>query len=315
MGQFDDRERARVGDQAEVSVRQVISNHGEGALLRGPLLPITNSNNQIERYRESDFLVYTQGTVFCIEVKNYSGIISYVPQYQNQQIWNGSFSTTMNVFSGYDDSRIVQTKPPRAGQQPVQQTYPNPLHKTKSFALQLKKYVGRREPRFQHLFLVPVVCFGAKADISAIYDFENGMISIEQLPAFLDHKRNPRFASQPSGWIIDTILNKVPNWDRIQTTTGEWINGILVDARLTFVGPDGGTYTIADYSQIKTISWQKVYNASHLQMTVTYTSGAVQVLACRQGQISLKRGPQPESFNVYTVQYLSVGLANKMIYQ
>lgn len=107
MGQFDDRERARVGDQAEVYVRQVISNHGEGALLRGPLLPITNSNNQIERYRESDFLVYTQGTVFCIEVKNYSGIIGYLPLYQNQQIWNGSFSTSMNVFSGYDDSSIA----------------------------------------------------------------------------------------------------------------------------------------------------------------------------------------------------------------
>jgi hypothetical protein len=88
-----------------------------------------------------------------------------------------------------------------------------------------------------------------------------------------------------------------------------------VDARLTFVGPDGGTYTIADYSLIKTISWQKVSNAPHLQMTVTYTSGAIQVLACRQGQISLKRGPQPESFNMHTVQHLSVGLANKMIYQ
>jgi Nuclease-related domain len=314
MKQFDDRERARVGDQAEMVVRQVISSHGEGALLRGPLLPITNSNNQIERYRECDFLVYTQGTVFCIEVKNYSGLISYVPLYESQQIWNGSSYATMNVFSGYDDSRIVQTKPPRAGQQPVQQTYPNPLHKTKSFALQLKKYIGRREPRFQHLFLVPVVCFGAKADISAISDFQNGMISIEQLPAFLDQQRNPRFASQPSGWIVDTILNKVPNWDRIKLTTGEWINGILVDARLTFVGPDGGTYAIADYSQIKTISWQKASHAPHLQMTVIYTNGATQVLACREGQVSLKRGPQPERFNVHTVQQLVVGLANKMIY-
>jgi hypothetical protein len=291
--QFDERERARVGDQAEMYVRQVISSHGEGTLFRGPLVPNIDNRGCINGYREADFLVYTQGTVFCIEVKYYSGTITYLPIYRPQQIWNGYSYSQQNVFCGYDDSRILQVKQGRR-RELIEETYPNPLKKTKNFISLLKKYVGRVEPRFQRLFLIPVVCFGEKADIRAIYDFQGGIIHIEHLPMFFDQHRHPQFATKPSSWITETILNKIPNWDRVQTASGEWVNGILVEPCLTFVGQDGISYRLSNYSTIKSIYWQSRHRAPSTQMTVTYTNGATQVFSCGEGQISLVRGGQPQ---------------------
>ncbi|MBV9232017.1 MAG: NERD domain-containing protein [Chloroflexi bacterium] len=310
---FDERERARVGDQAEMYVRQVISSHGEGTLFRGPLVPSIDSRGCINGYREADFLVYTQGTVFCIEVKYYSGTITYLPVYRPQQVWNGYSYGQQNVFCGYDDSKILQVKQGKRGES-IEATYPNPLKKTKNFINLLKKYVGRVEPRFQRLFLIPVVCFGEKADIRAIYDFQAGIIHIEHLPMFFDQHRNPQFATTPSPWITETILNKIPNWDRVQTTSGEWVNGILGEHYLTFLGQDGRSYCLPNYSTIKSISWQKWHHAPFTPMTVTYTNGATQVLACGEGQISLMRGGQSQTYHLRNLQHLVVGVANKLVF-
>ena len=310
--QFDERERTRIGDQAEMYVRQVIRNHGEGTLFRGPIVPSIDSNGFIESYREADFLVYTQGNVFCIEVKYYSGTISYLPIYQPQQVWNGWHYTQQRILTGYDDSKIVQVKQSKRGEV-FEETYPNPLKKTKSFIRLLKQYVGRIEPRFQRLFIIPVVCFGEKADIRNIYDFQSGIIHIEHLPAFFDQHRNAQFAQKPSPWITDILLHKVPNWDRILTTSGEWINGILMAPYLTFQSLDGRPYTLPPYMSIASILWQRSYNTRHLQMTVHYTNGASQVFSCLGGEISLVRGGQLQTFPLQALQQLVVGLANKLI--
>lgn len=304
--QLDERERARVGDQAEMYVRQVISSYGEGTLLRGPLVPGLDAYGRVEGYRETDFLVYTQGTVFCVEVKNYTGTITYLPTWTSQQVWNGYTYTTRNVFQGYDTSKILQVKSDKRGKQ-IEKVFNNPLKKTKSFIGVLKKYMARREPRFQHLFIIPVVCFDKQADIRAIYNFHEGIIQIEQLPTFFFHHRNERFAARPSPWIAETILNKIPNWDRVQTIDGEWVNGILVEPNLTFLGNAVRHCSLPNYAMVKTICWQ------HTQMTVTYTNGSVQTFPCYGGQLNLLRGNKPETFSLQNLRYLVVGLANKMV--
>ncbi|WP_165423062.1 nuclease-related domain-containing protein [Ktedonosporobacter rubrisoli] len=309
---FDERERARVGDQAEMYARQIISRYGEGVLLRGPLVPSIDSYGRIDGYRESDFLVYTQGTVFCVEVKHYAGTITYLPRYAPRQMGYSYGFRNQRVIASYDTSKLLQIKQGRRGET-VEKTYLNPLKKTRSFILLLKKYVGRIEPRFQRLYIIPVVCFSHQADIRAIYNFQEGMIQIEQLPDFFLQHRNERFAAQPSPWIAETILNKIPNWDRVLTTNGEWINGILVEPYLTFRGVDGRLYSLSHYNVIKAIKWQQTYRAAYTEMVVTYTNGASQTHYCSGGQLSLIRGERPETFNLQNLQQLVIGLANKLV--
>lgn len=309
---FDERERTRVGDQAEMYVRQVISSFGEGTLLRGPLVPNVDVYGRVDGYRESDFLVYTQGTVFCVEVKNYAGIITYLPTYASQQVWNGYGYTSHNVLQSYDTSKILQIKSGKRGER-IEKVFNNPLKKTKSFIGVLKKYMARREPRFQHLFIIPVVCFDKQADIRAIYNFQEGIIQIEQLPMFFLHHKNERFTSRPSRWIAETILQKIPNWDRVQTLQGEWINGILVEPNLTFNGPASKLHSLPNYAMVKTIQWQHPSGIAQATMTVTYTNGRVETFPCSGGQLNLIRGNQPETFYLQDLRYLAVGLANKML--
>ena len=308
----DERERARIGDQAEMYVRQVISSYGEGTLLRGPLIPNIDNYGRVDGFRESDFLVYTQGTVFCIEVKYYAGTITYLPLYSSSQAWYGNASTTQRVFQGYDTSKIMQVKSGRHGEL-IEKTYNNPLKKTKSFIGLLKKFVAHLEPRFQRLFIIPVVCFDKQADIRAIYNFQEGIIQIEQLPTFFLQHRNEQFASRPSPWISETILNKIPNWDRVQTTGGEWINGILVEPHLTFIGADNTPYFLPNYATIKMINWQHLSGLAYTLMIVTYTNGAIQRFHCMGGQLSLTRGGQIETLYIQNLQCLVIGLANKMV--
>jgi hypothetical protein len=309
---FDERERARVGDQAELYARQVISTFGKGVLLRGPLVPSMDRFGRIDGYRESDFLVYTQSTVFCIEVKSYTGTITYLPRFAPESSWLSSIPGSQHGLGGYDTSRILQIKRTRNGES-VEKSYTNPLLKTKRFILLLKKYVGRIEPRFQHLFIIPVVCFASQADIRAIYNFQQGLIQIEQLPAFFHEHRNERFALQPTPWIEETILGKIPNWDRVLTTSGEWINGILVEPHLTFIGIDGLRYFLPNYARIKTIRWQARAGTPYREMKVTFTTGGTQKFFCRGGHLSLVRGKQPETFAFHQLEQLVVGLANKVM--
>jgi hypothetical protein len=270
----DERERARVGDQAEMYVRQVLRTYADATFLRGPLVPNmdTHTHGGVSGFREADFLVYTQGTVFCIEVKHYAGTISYAPRTPSGQGWHGNQSHQYNTSADYDTSKIVQIKQGRHGRL-VEKTYPNPLQKTRSFVRLLKQYVGRIEPRFERLFLVPVVCFSSQADISRIYSFQDGIIHIEHLPAFFQQQRNERFAANPTAWITETILKKIPNWDRVCTSNGTWVNGILVEPHLTFTGHDGRPYALPNYATVKTISWQHAYGTACAQMTVIYTNG------------------------------------------
>jgi Nuclease-related domain len=292
---FDERERVRAGDEAEIHVRQVISSHEQGVILRGPLIPHINEQNQIEGFRETDLLVYTQGNVFCVEVKYYSGTVTYLP-----------------VPGGYDDNKIVQIKPSHHGEV-VREVYTNPLKKTKSFISVFKRYMSQIEPRFEHLFLIPVVCFGEKADISAIYNFQEGIVQIQQLSAFFDYHRNPQFATNPSQWIIDAILHKVPNWDRVLTVEGEWSNGILSVPYLTFMGPDHRAHRLPPYASIGSIDIERV-RPKVLQLNVSFIDGSRQVFEATGGEVSLGRGGDPQTYRLEELQKLVIGLENKMVH-
>jgi len=138
----------RVGALGEAVVADEIVPAAGRLIVYNPLVPHPCRPGA---WLESDLLVYTHGKLFCIEVKNYSGAISYPP---------GQW--------GAEVAGIVQTKYGRFGDVLDTKEHPNPLRKTKAFIYDLKQYLGRIDPRFAHVYINPVVAFGPLADIGAV---------------------------------------------------------------------------------------------------------------------------------------------------
>lgn len=304
-------DRSKVGALGEQYAAQVI-NEGDGSVwIPNPIIPHPTKPGYT---READFLVYTQGNLFCIEVKNYRGRISYPPRYPNIQVeqrgWLGQHHSTQTVIDGYDTSKILQEKMGKYGEGVFTKEHPNPLSKTQNFINHLKNYVGQIEPRFKRLHIIAVAGFSEQADISAIHSFDTGMIYVSEMPAFFEHHINPKFAQRPSKWIIE-VMHKIPTWDVVQTTGNEWMNGILADRELVFKSTDRQNYQIP-FKQIRSVTWKrKGFFSAHDEMTVQYINGTVQNMNCVNGEIRLNRIGEQQVHKLRNLNRLIVGVANK----
>jgi hypothetical protein len=100
----------RKGALGEQYAAQIIYD-SEGSWIRNPIIPHPTKPGFT---LEADFLVYTRGNLFCVEIKNYKGRISYAPKYRAVQVEQrgifGSRYVPQTVIDGYDDSRILQEK-------------------------------------------------------------------------------------------------------------------------------------------------------------------------------------------------------------
>jgi len=281
--------RSRVGDWGEEHAAEIIRNfmqHEYGAWLRSPILPLGAG-----RERESDFLVYTKGKLFCIEIKNFRGTIMYNP-------------------NGYHGSKMLYYKRGNYGEYIPPKEFDNPLQKTRSFIRDLKKHLERIDKRFSRFPILPVAGFTQGADISAIYDWHAGIIQVEQLPDFFKSHQDHRFARQPSDWIIDTILKKVPTWDWVVTTYDQRMGGRLLDSQLVFLGTDRQWHSLP-YRTISSISWQRGTFSPYDLMKVNYSNGTSQVFESVKGEVRLSRGKNTYIHKTRNLKELTVGLANK----
>lgn len=59
---------------------------------------------------ESDFLIYTQGNLFCVEIKRYKGRLYYPPRERVGQISSPRGPLSHPPLQGFDDSIIIQEK-------------------------------------------------------------------------------------------------------------------------------------------------------------------------------------------------------------
>jgi len=312
LSQVELDDRSRIGALGEQYAAQVIHD-GEGYWIHNPIIPHPTKPGYT---LETDFLVYTRGNLFCVEIKSYKGRISYVPQYRTMQAeqrsWFDGRSLPQTVFAGSDDSRIVQEKVGNYGEGIFTKEHPNPLKKTRYFVHRLKDYLGQRDARFQRLHIIPVVGFADHTDISAIRSFETGMISVSELPAFFERHTHPKFAAAPSSWILAGVRS-LPTWDLLLTTNNEWINGIIQDRDLTFRGTDGRWYALP-YATIQAISLQRArIFSSHDQMRVQYTNGSTHVFECVSGDIHLQRVGERQVHHLRNVNRIIVGVANKFV--
>lgn len=279
-------ERSQYGAFGENYAAQVITKKEGTFWIANPIIPHPSKPGFT---RESDFLVYTQGNVFCIEIKHYKG----------------------KIFPK-DDSTIIQEKMGNYGEGIFTNEHPNPLKKTKNFIYHLKNYVGQIEPRFQRLHIYAVAAFSEEADISAIHSFDDGMIYISELQRFFEHHRNPQFAQRPSLWIMNA-MRRIPTWDLIQTTDNEWINGFFMTNELVYKGTDRRMHSLP-YAKINSVSWQrKGLFSAYDEMTISFTDGKQEKLNSVNGSIWLQRIGEKKYFKLRNVNKLIVGVANKFI--
>ncbi len=302
----------RGGMLGEQYAESIIDDGQNGCYIRNPLIPHPRKPGL---FLETDFLVYMQGSMYCVEVKNYRGRVYYPAHYRTVFMEKGWFIFKRRIpqviMDGYNYSKMVQQKMGQKGEGLVTMEMPNPIHKTQRYIEDLKPYLYRIDARLQSLPIYPVLAFAEKADISAIYNFDAGIMYISQLRSFFEKYGHPAFSRSPAPW-IQQALRRLPTWDLILTSSNKWINGTLADRDFCFQATDGRWYALP-YAQIDSIEVRRegAFSA-HDCICVTYVNGGQQSFQCLGGEIHLNRfkGAQ-QVHKVRDVSKLVVGVANK----
>lgn len=301
-------EQSRFGALGELYAEQILDD-GQALCIANPIIPHPTKPGL---FLESDFLIYTQGNLFCVEIKQYKGRLSYPTR---EQIGQGSpprGPLSRPSSSGFDDSVILQEKVGNYGEGIFLKEHRNPLKKTRYFVHHLKNYLCTIDARCKQVYIIPVVGFSELADISALYDFEAGMISTSQLPAFFEQHSGPAAASSPPSW-LHSALYRVPTWDLILTTRNEWINGVIADRELLFQGTDRHSYHLP-YRTLHTVTLHRsgLFSAAD-QLTITDVHGHLSSYRSVSGEVHLRRfGGEVQTHRLRNVSQIVVGIANRL---
>ena len=154
--------------------------------------------------------------------------------------------------------------------------------------------------------------FSELADISAIYDFEAGMISTSQIPTFFARQSGPTAAAPPPSWLRSALYH-IPTWDLILTTRNEWINGVTTDRELLFQGTDRHSYRLP-YRTLHTVALQRggLFSTAD-QLTITDVRGHVSSYRSVGGEVHVRRfGGESQTHQLRNVSQIVVGIANKL---
>ena len=262
---------------------------------------------------ESDFLVYTQGNLFCIEVKRYKGRITYAQQSRTSSFGErGRNAHSQRIeqenVDGVDDSMIVQQKTGNYGEPLPPKMHPNPLRKTRTFIRFLKEYLAENvDARFRTFFIIPVVAFVEEADISAIHSLKAGMIYVRELPTFFQQHAHPTFARRPSAWVVKGI-QKLPASDLIITTDDEPFKGNITDSMLSFKRRDGQLEQIP-YSDVRSVGVQHTWLFSDFDcLTIFFSQGHFQEYECASGVVHMTSfGGEVQTHKLRNVQKIVIG--------
>src|SRR6266702_3565084 len=99
-------EQSRFGALGELSAEQILDD-GQAICINNPIVPHPTKPGLS---LESDFLIYTQGNLFCVEIKHYKGRLYYPPR---ERVGQGSplkGPLARPPLQGFDDSIIIQEK-------------------------------------------------------------------------------------------------------------------------------------------------------------------------------------------------------------
>jgi hypothetical protein len=308
--------RSLFGALGEEYASQFLDGPAIVSRVMNPIIPATRERRNP---LESDFLVYSLGNLFCIEVKRYKGKITYASK-PGSDFSGGrdEISRPGNMqqrgFELIDESTIVQEKTGKYGERLPARTHPNPLKKTKLFIRQLKEYLGDTvDVRFRKLFIIPVVAFVEEADIQAIHSFEAGMIYVRELPTFLQRHAHPEFAHRPSRWVAEGI-QRIPTSDLLLTTDDHPFKGFITDQLLSFIKRDGNVEHVP-YAGIRSIWLEHTWLFSDYdKMTIFFSEGHFREFECSQGVVhATDFSGERKTHKLRNVSKIIVGRANKVL--
>ncbi len=173
------------------------------------------------RVQETDHVVLWGGTVFVVEVKNYKGALHWAEE---------------------SKSALLQYKTGRYGETVAPKPARNPLAQAKSFIHGVKQYLSRHvDARFQRLRVQPVGAFTRAADIAPIYDRVQGLIYVDELPAYFAAHQDPRFGQRPSAWVRQGLA-QLPSLDAVVDGRGQTHLGLLAGPALQYGMANGIWY-------------------------------------------------------------------------
>lgn len=182
-------------------------------------------------FLETDAIVYGEGSLFCVEAKRYRGRLAWSYRQDGKR-------------------DLLKYKTGNYGEGIFEESHPDPLARTKFFISQLKRTLAEEDERFGRLYFHPVVAFaGDEGKISEVHCFEDGYVTLGELPAFIHSWRNERFADRRSRWIVDG-LEGLPGWDRVIDRQGVEHYGVLGGQGVTLLdGP--GCKRFVGYEELK----------------------------------------------------------------
>ena len=287
LSRIENDAQTRGGMQGEDYAESILES-GQDLSVRNPIIPHPNRRGY---YLETDFLVYSRGTLYAVEIKNYRGKVYYPTRSHIEYVQKGWFifkrSVPVTVVDGFDYTKLVQEKRDYNKNVLTRREFPNPFTKTQRYIEDLKRYLYRLDSRFTNIPIYAALGFAEKTDISAIYNFEAGIMHISQLPAFFEKYAHPGVPASSDQWIRQA-LHRLPTWDRILTTGNELINGVLDEPIFSFKETNGQTRSIP-YNHIRSVTLQRDGRFSAYDIvTVTFVDGKQQSFNSKDGEVRLR---------------------------
>ena len=280
----------RFGAVGETKIQQLLQHQSTQFWLKNPIVPRTHdSYKNPADFSETDYVVYTRGTVFCIEVKNLRGYI----------------------VRSNDDNKIIQVK-----SHGIQKEIRNPARQVRSYLHLLKNYLAAKDGRFGKLFIVPVAVFWEGADITEIHNFEQGLIYASELERFFDQHANPNlhFANRPIEWIMQG-LQSLYSWDEVNTTQNERFYGILSGRHLEFKDTKGHICQL-EYRQLDSIVVTRAaFFSAYDKLVVTFKDGSSKVFKSTNGEIKICRpggSGETQSHKLRNVRIITLGVSSEI---
>lgn len=294
------------GMAGEQEARRIIDEEG-GLILYNRIIPHSKDKN---KFLEMDSIIYNEGNVYCIEIKNYKGKITFIPTYEEFQkkvkfLFFFTRTVTKKIQTGWNDSRIIKAKQGNYGEGVFYKEYPNPMKKTKYFINNLKNYLSNKNNMFGKVFIKPVVAFNRdNADISSIHSFEKGYIYIDEIPALIEDNSNRR--NRDVQWTRNGLL-ELSTWDTVITSSNEEIYGVIKDSYLDVYTVSNEKFKI-NYKDIKAIKIERngVFSKED-RLFIKFTDNTENEYKNTRGAIVLNKFGNLQEHKISNVNFVDVG--------
>ncbi len=213
------------------------------------------------RYIESDIILYSGSSVFCIEIKRLKGKIFH----SKDGIVQENYKPFARRYQGYRAKRIK-----------------DPKKQSGLFCNQLKKYLTNKSERFGHIRFIPVAVFSQEADISQIHSKQEGILYIDELIGFIKSHTKQNETEQER---VVKELEKLKGFDIVINRKGLPVMGFIQNEIFECLCKNG-VFSI-NFSSIKSIDIKRSsFLSAYDDITINLKNGQTEHKKCLEGHIS-----------------------------